>query len=93
MFKRTLQCSLKSNENLFRREDNVIHMSLMRSGLIALGHPMVEGSNFTMHIVCNDLVSLIGWPQVTLLSDDTCSASLLTVERSFRTLELRLGPQ
>ncbi len=50
IFDGSLERSLKAGATLFRREDPVESMYLVRSGQIALERPMTDGSALTLHI-------------------------------------------
>jgi CRP-like cAMP-binding protein len=50
IFDGSLERSLKAGATLFRREDPVEFMYLVRSGQIALERPMTDGSALTLHI-------------------------------------------
>jgi CRP-like cAMP-binding protein len=55
IFDGSLERSLKTGATLFRREDPVEFMYLMRAGQIALERPMTDCAALTLHIASEDM--------------------------------------
>ncbi|MEJ6391217.1 cyclic nucleotide-binding domain-containing protein [Gymnodinialimonas ulvae] len=50
IFDNAPQRALEQGETLFRREDRVSRMYLVRQGAVALERPMKDGTSLTLHI-------------------------------------------